>query len=130
MSFLTIVPGNNLFGDITLLVNSWLLKVTVLPVIKEDTFVNAKVLPIPIAEDIVFPAPIKIDVEPKLTTDNPKFIRENVTAVPAVMVTDAVLAVPIKTDVVPRPTIDAFVIAVPTVIEFPIATPERLVTKI
>ena len=62
MSFLTIVPGNNLFGDITLLVNSGLLKVTALSVIKEDTFVNAKVLPIPIAEDIVFPAPIKIDV--------------------------------------------------------------------
>ena len=65
------VGGNSLFGDITLLVNSWLLKVTVLPAIKEDTFVNAKVLPIPIAEDIVFPAPIKIDVESKLTTDNP-----------------------------------------------------------
>ena len=119
-----------MFGDITSLVNSGLLKVTAVPVIKEEVFVNARVLPIPIAEDIVFPAPIKIDVEPKLTTDNPKFIRENVTAVPAVMVTDAVLAVPIKTDVVPRPTIDAFVIAVPTVIEFPIATPERLVTKI
>ena len=46
------------------------------------------------------------------------------------MVTDAVLAVPIKTDVVPRPTIGAFVSAAPTVTEFPMATPERLVTKI
>ena len=110
--------------------NSGLLKVTVVPVIREEVFVNARVLPIPIAEDIVFPAPIKIYVAPKLTTENPKFIRENVTAVPAVMVTDAVLPVPIKTDVVPRPTIGAFVSAAPTVTEFPMATPERLVTKI
>ena len=46
------------------------------------------------------------------------------------MDTDAVLPVPIKTDVVPRPTIGAFVSADPTVTEFPMATPERLVTKI
>ena len=46
------------------------------------------------------------------------------------MVTDAVLPVPIKTDVVPRPTTGAFVSAAPTVTEFPMATPERLVTKI
>ncbi len=40
------------------------------------------------------------------------------------------LPVPIKTDVVPRATIGTFVSAAPTAIEFPMATPERLVTKI
>ena len=51
--------------------NNGLLKVTAVPVIREEVFVNARVLPIPIAEDIVLPDPIKIDVAPRLTTDNP-----------------------------------------------------------